>query len=457
MESLESPERQEPASVPPPGISPRLILGLAAIALFTFIFLAAGVCVTYIYIRQTVQATSWRIPMWSPQPTLNQIAFIGNDENLWMVSPDGERRRAITTDGRGYRFPTWAPDGRSLAFIGPGTGATALYVSPAAGGEPQVVYSQSGSPPFYLYWAPDSHAISFLTQEKSGLALRLVDTQMPETQRIMEEGAPFYWAWSPGSDQVVMHVGGSRDLSETAHISVLEDREDAQRIELNPAPGRFQAPAWSSDGQYLFYIAGNEAGLDSIYQARADSGEEALMIDLMGFAHIVLSPDDRRLAYLQFERGTRPPFGRAYLLDVESREDKLLTDDLIASMYWSPDGRKLALLSLNLGPDGPTAKIDGLAEPLFQKGVLRWWVYDVQEETLEPLISFDPTTQFLQTVPYFDQYHLSLTFWSPDSRYLVVTRQEDEEDKGSIWVIDTNREEDHRKIADGTLAVWSWQ
>jgi hypothetical protein len=145
------------------------------------------------------------------------------------------------------------------------------------------------------------------------------------------------------------------------------------------------------------------------------------------------------------------------LLDVESREDKRLTDDLIASMYWSPDGRKLALLSLNLGPEGPTAKIDGLAAPLSQKGVLRWWVYNVQEETLEPLISFDPTTQFLQTVPYFDQYHLSLTFWSPDSRYLVVTKQEAEEGKGSIWVIDTDSEEEHRKIAEGTLAVWSWR
>jgi hypothetical protein len=142
---------------------------------------------------------------------------------------------------------------------------------------------------------------------------------------------------------------------------------------------------------------------------------------------------------------------------VESGEDKALTRDLIASMYWSPDGRKLALLSLNLGPDGPTAKLEGLAEPLSQQGALRWWVYDVEAETLEPLISFDPTTQFLQTVPYFDQYHLSLTFWSPDSRYLVVTKQESEDGAGSVWVVDTTGEEDHRKVGDGALAVWSWR
>jgi hypothetical protein len=117
----------------------------------------------------------------------------------------------------------------------------------------------------------------------------------------------------------------------------------------------------------------------------------------------------------------------------------------------------LALLSLNLGPDGPTARIDGLAAPLFQKGVLRWWVYDVEAESLEPLISFDPTTQFLQTVPYFDQYHLSLTFWSPDSRYLVVTKLENEEGNGSIWVVDTTGEQEHLKVGNGDMAVWSWR
>jgi Tol biopolymer transport system component len=455
LAEVNSPSRALPQSP----ISKKLILGLIGIVLVTFTILAAGVCVAYFFIRQAIEATPWSIPLLAEQPSsLNQIAFIGNDENLWVVSPDGSNLRPVTNDGRGYRFPTWAPDSRSLAFIGPGTGATALFVSPAEQSEPKIVYSQPGSPPFYLYWAPDSHSISFLTQEKDGLALRLVDAQMPEGQRIMDEGAPFYWAWAPNSDRLVMHVGGSRDISTEAHISLLDNKQNAERVELNQAPGRFQAPVWSADGKYLFYIAGNEAGVDAIYRSQIETGEEKRILDLLGFAHIVLAPDGQHLAYLQFEKGTRPPFGRAYLLDVESGEDKSLTDDLIASIYWSPDGRKLALLSINLGPEGPTAaKIEGLAAPLSQKGVLRWWVYDVEAEMLEPLISFDPTTQFLQTVPYFDQYHLSLTFWSPDSRYLVVTKQEAEEGHGSVWVVDTTGEEAHRKIGDGSLAVWSWR
>ena len=78
-------------------------------------------------------------------------------------------------------------------------------------------------------------------------------------------------------------------------------------------------------------------------------------------------------------------------------------------------------------------------------------------EELEPLTSFTPTAAFLQTVPFFDQYHLSLTFWSPDSRYFVVTKDTGNNKDGSVWVVDTIGQEEPRKVGQGTMAVWSWQ
>ena len=173
---------------------------------------------------------------------------------------------------------------------------------------------------------------------------------------------------------------------------------------------------------------------------------------------MVLSPDDRHIAYIQYESGTRPPFGRAYIVDVEGKSSQRLSDNLVASMYWSPDGKKLAILSLSRPTEGPTAASGSLAAPLPQEVTLRWWIYKVENKTLEPLISFEPTISFLQTVPYFDQYHLSLTFWSPDSRYLVVTKQEDNRpNAGTVWVVDTTEQEEPLEVGHGSLAVWSWQ
>ena len=61
------------------------------------------------------------------------------------------------------------------------------------------------------------------------------------------------------------------------------------------------------------------------------------------------------------------------------------------------------------------------------------------------------------TVPFFDQYSLSLSFWSPDSRYLVVTKENDNNTDGTVWIVDTTGQEAPRQVGEGTLAVWSWR
>jgi hypothetical protein len=158
------------------------------------------------------------------------------------------------------------------------------------------------------------------------------------------------------------------------------------------------------------------------------------------------------------EGETPSPFGVAYIVDTNGAHGRQLLDNPVGSLYWSPDSSKLALLSLARRDDGSTAKAGGLAAPLPQEVVFRWLVYDVAADTFEILLSFTPTDDFLQTVPFFDQYHQSLTFWSPDSRYFVATRQEGAgSGLATVWVLDTSGAEEPRKVGEGTLAVWSWR
>jgi Tol biopolymer transport system component len=392
-------------------------------------------------------------------PLLNRVAFVGNDGNLWLATPDGEEIRRITRDGEGYRFPTWSPDSRRLAFVGPDEeGNPALYVYDSARREPTVLFDSPGSAPFYVYWSPDSRAVTFLTQEQSGLALRLADATEPGEDRVMGEGAPFYWAWSPQGDQLFMHVGGSRAVSEEAHLSFLENRDGAQRVELKLAPGRFQAPVWSANGQFVFYIAADESGEEAIYKTDVETSLQTLLAPLDSSAFLVLAPDDQHVAYLQLESVERlPALGTVYVIDAEGGDQRKVLEEAVAAMYWSPDGKKLALLAPAPGDEGIATRVRGLAAPLPQLNRFRWWVYDVETEGLELLTSFGPTLDFLQTVPYFDQYHLSLTFWSPDSRYFVVTKGTPGGRDGTVWVLDTAGAKPPRQIGEGTLAVWSWQ
>ncbi|MCB0209772.1 MAG: PD40 domain-containing protein [Anaerolineae bacterium] len=451
------------AEPPPPtnSLSKAWLIGLTAAGLVTLMAIGGAAFLAYSYLINSRANASFIVPVFADEPTLNHIAFTGNDNNVWLVSPSGQNLRRLTEDGRGYRFPTWSPDGTQLAFLGRDeANDTVLYVSPTSQAAPTIVYQAELSNPFYLYWAPNSQAVTFLTQEPNSMSMRLADVKQPENSRLLEKGAPFYWAWSPQGDRLLMHVGGSRDTSAEAHLSFLPNRQDAQRVELDLAPGGFQAPMWSSDGQSFFYV-GDSGEEEAIYKTNVETLEQSKVTNVDGFAFMILSPDDEHIAYLQFEAGTRPPFGRAYLIDPSTTNRQQITDDLIASMYWSPDGKKLALLSVSHANEGPSAgipnKIAGMALPLRQRIYLRWWIYEVETGTLEPLTSFPPTDAFLQTIPYFDQYYHSLTFWSPDSRYFVVVKREDETDAGQVWVYDTTTEESARQIGEGRLAVWSWR
>lgn len=445
---------------PKPGFSfGKLAVGLSLLGLITLACLGTIAYFTLGQLKEGSQQEFLTASLFAVKsPIKNKIAFVGNDRNLWLVSPEGSDLRQVTDDGRGYRFPTWSKDGQFLAFIGPGEkNNAALYVTPAGNSTPSIVFNDPQSAPFYLYWSPDGHSITFLTQEESSMSMRLANTEAG-TSRILAQGAPFYWAWSPAGDRVFMHVGGSRAISEQAHLSILENREDANRIELGLAPGRFQAPDWSSDGTNIFYIATGVDGQEGIYKMNAETLEQALITGLTGYAFIVLSPTDEQVAYLQIEEDDQAPFGTAYLVDANGASGgKRLTDHPVGSMYWSPDGTKLALLTIGRRNDGSTARAGGLAAPLPQEIVFRWLIYHLETEELELLTSFFPTRDFLQTVPYFDQYHLSLTFWSPDSRYLVITKREEDSTDGTIWVLDTDGVEEPRQIGEGSLAVWSWQ
>src|SRR4051794_9790976 len=50
-----------------------------------------------------------------------QIAYAGEDGNIWLVRADGSDKQQVTTYGtpqRGFHAPQWSPDGAMLTFYG---------------------------------------------------------------------------------------------------------------------------------------------------------------------------------------------------------------------------------------------------------------------------------------------------------------------------------------------------
>ncbi|MDM8532883.1 hypothetical protein QUF63_17100 [Anaerolineales bacterium HSG25] len=438
-----------------------IIASLVLLICATTLTVSAVSVVVLLGLGTGVQSTGILLPPIPTAEPYNQIAFIGDDDNLWVMAPNGTRKRQLTNDGQSYRLPAWSPDNKNIAFIGTDaeSGDTALFSTPVLHGQPTVLYSDTASPPFYLYWSPDSQSVTFLSQENSDMTLQQVYLNRPHRAKTLEEGAPFYWAWSPRGDKLLMHVGGD---SKKSHISFLRNERGATLETLEDIdPGRFQSPVWSPDGSHIFYAVADGERKSILYKQKIGASEPVEIARFKGPAHFILSPDGQNMVYVQTERRNEPPFGMAYLITADGGTERLLTDTPVSSAYWSPNGRKVALLTMGvLTSDDQRASgklAGGLAAQPPQETVHRWWVYDLDKNELDVLKSFNASEDFSTTIPYFDQYHLSLTFWSPDSRYFLISETDPDKKHGLIWLIDSTFENDPEQIAEGTMAVWSWR
>jgi TolB protein len=391
-----------------------------------------------------------------------RIAYIGGDGDIYTIAPNGSDPQTVTRDlpahGATYESLAWSPDGQ-LAFSSHTDEASALFTSEPDGSDRVQVYS--GGPdvaPFYLYWSPDSQWITFLTSSQSGIDLRMADSHTGDSTRIVAQGSPSYFSWSPDSQSLLLHTGGARRDSSEASLAIFQPASSAL-VKLPDAPGIFQAPAWSPDGRQFLFARETETKTDELVLAEGDN-RRVLATSRTGLV-FVWSPRGDRIAFAIPNSQNNFLYDSVVVMDLEGQNRRVVAQNIIAAFFWSPDGEQIAVLSIDstqLNPQGRLVPARRSVAPVPQSANVKliWSVTNVADGTFVAFPSFTPTDSFLQLVPYFDQYAQSLSLWSPDGRYLLFA-DVDEFDRSTIRVMDTIQPLlPARRLADGTLAVWSW-
>lgn len=402
---------------------------------------------------------------------VNRIAIMDNELNIQIVDSTGEHRVTLTNDAKpdndvAYIYPTWSPDSQRLAFVRVGgTSAApdaALLISPASGGDPFAIFESRSLVPFYLYWSPDSQRIGFLAQSNSEIALMLGNADGKGSARKLESGSPLYWAWSPDSRTMLAHIDGSKRTSRTARLALLRWQTNDSPQTLTQGPAAFQAPQYSPDGSSMLYAGTGETDEDALYSANADGGNVQTITKYKGRIAFAWSPEGKKIAWMTtLSTSEMPNLGPLFVSGKDGKDAKQLGNEDVLAFHWSPDGKRIAYLTLATpGSQGclDCSRVPGLAAPLEQGRALqfRWRIAEVEEGRVWTLISFAPTANFISVLPYFDQYARSITYWSPDGKSFVYTQRE-EQGAGSVWVTDVAENSKPHRIADGTLAIWSWK
>lgn len=253
-----------------------------------------------------LMASFTRVRSHSVSPDGTKIAFYWdtNDmSNLYVMSADGGWAQQLTFDRDPVSYwsdgaPQWSPDGRWIAYTDKGH----VWVLPSAGGKPEKV-----------------------------------------TKMLTGAGSP---RWLPDSEGMIISIG----LEERGYL-VLTDRSGKSYRLLTDGVGHDYRPNIAPDGVNVVYV---HQPLDDFNRSdiRLLNIETGDMRELTGTPNLhdadpKWSPDGKIVAFLS----ERPGYVQIFLIDVESGEERQLTD-IQHDLYehsWSPDGTKIVAVRNNLG------------------------------------------------------------------------------------------------------------
>ncbi|MFQ6027650.1 MAG: TolB family protein [Dehalococcoidia bacterium] len=443
---------------------------VVALAVLGLALLACGADPATPTTPPTVGPTQIIPPSETPSVNVDRISYVSPEGDLFTINSDGSNVQQLTggspqvqsgpTGGyltqplnfdNFYAWPTWSPDGTKLAaslvqLTDNRSTEVSVQVLDAVTGRNRTVFENdigrliADGTPHYLYWAPDSNTLGILASTQQGLSLFAADLESPDSLAVLETGAPLYFNWSGDGNSLLIHVG--------AEVKLLQKPFDGAKGQVLASAGGFRVAALSPEGNQLAYPEADPTGGQLMVASVAQPRDPQAALEIGANSAILWSPQGGDLAVADQTNPNSLIFERLRLVSADGSGERTLVEEPLIAFYWSPDGQKLAWVALDTS-----------------SRVFEWKVIGRDGSGQQDLFRFQPTSEVLTMLSFFDQYAHSHSPWSPDSSHLVVagTREPVSERRNGhtptgaqVFVVDVTGTQSPREIASGTLAFWSW-
>jgi Tol biopolymer transport system component len=269
------------------------------------------------------QVTSWAgldiYPSFSPDG--NSIAY-SSDHNgsfeiyVKQLAPGG-REIQLTNDGQQNFQPVWSPDGQRIAFHSNKRGG--IWVVPYLGGAPKQL-TDFGSRPA---WSPDGTLIAFQSQSFMDVGVTAPGALPPSTlwvvplaggapRQLTQDGKPSGGhgspSWSPDGKRIVFVIT-ELGVVKMDIWSVAADGGDLRWLNQKFKAMGVYDPVYSPDGKYVYFTGGSGTGSTSWgvwrFAVSPETGETIGDIEIvketggMVNKYLRMSADGKRLIYSQ--------------------------------------------------------------------------------------------------------------------------------------------------------------
>ncbi|MCH7480187.1 MAG: hypothetical protein IIC79_02220 [Chloroflexi bacterium] len=430
----------------------------------------------------TIDATQADQPDEAEGISSGQIVYVGADGNIYLIDIDGSNPNAITTDAKLpsqndrdsllYQHPTWAKDGLHLAYVQAQRSFTSggediVFIYNLANGKSTQVYASKQEFVIYPYWSPDNQHLSFITNAAVGSNLLLQITSLQGDVQVVDQGGPYYWSFDPSGEHALVHSGRDESGNPASLLKLLTlDGANSEATRVDLVGGIFQAPTWSRNGDKILTAIRLDDGHSEIVLLDAEAQVVETIARVSAAVLFGLSPDGTKAAWIEKSSPTSPLFtGMLRVFNLESGTEIFSSvKSSVFAFFWSPDSEKLAYYTYQLVPseDFDAAlsgdSLIGRTEIQTDNSLkISIELLDLNNGETSPLMrQMTPSDGMMRVMFFFDQYQQSDTFWSPDSRWLLVIGTPIAGEEG-VWVLDASGEETARFLAKGVLAFWSWR
>jgi tricorn protease len=189
----------------------------------------------------------------SMSPDGNRVLVEARGDLFSVPAEKGYVKTLSSSSSSADRYPSWSPDGKSVAFWNDRSGEYDLYIKNIKSGKEEKILSAGEGYRYNLHWSPDSEKILFMDQE--GFIKYLINetgelVDVDKDQWMTHGGQQnFRVSWSHDSKWITYSLGGD-NRSQSIYVF---DTNSKKKAKLTSGFYNDFNPVFDTDGKYIYF------------------------------------------------------------------------------------------------------------------------------------------------------------------------------------------------------------